>query len=295
MKRRQFIGVSSAGAASLLAGMAGRPAPDAKKISLPLPDQALHAPLPTDEYQHETFSGAELRQLKRQYEYDLYEDFLPFMEKFVIDHEYGGFMCTTDRDGTHINSDKSLWYEGRGIWVYSYLYNNLKRDSKYLEVARKSVEFVLKHKPSGDDFWPSAFSREGKAIGAPDTRTYGDLFVAQGLAEYGRASGDDAYLRLAKGIMDKCLRFYDRPDFWPEAVQSYLGKEVPLVQGARVQGPWFVLLNLSTGMLDYKSNPDVLAIADRCLDAIMNRHWNPDFDLNNEILNHDMSLETFSG
>jgi N-acylglucosamine 2-epimerase len=289
MKRRQFIGVSSAGAASLLAGIAGRPASDAKKISLPLPDQALHAPLPTDEYQHETFSAAELRQLKHQYEYDLYEDFLPFMEKFVIDHEYGGFMCTTDRDGTHLSTDKSQWYEGRGIWVYSYLYNNLKQDPKYLDVARKSVEFVLRHKPSGDAFWPSAFSREGKAIGAPDTRTYGDLFIAQGLAEYGKASGDDAYFRLAKEIMDKCLRFYDRPDFWPEAVQSYLGKEAPLVQGARVQGPWFVLLNLSTGMLDYQSDPNVLAIADRCLDAIMNRHWNPDFDLNNEILNHDLS------
>ena len=43
------------------------------------------------------------------------------MEKYVIDHVYGGFMCNTDRDGTNITQDKNTWYEGRGIWVYSFL------------------------------------------------------------------------------------------------------------------------------------------------------------------------------
>ncbi|MCX6576936.1 MAG: AGE family epimerase/isomerase, partial [Candidatus Aminicenantes bacterium] len=236
MKRREFIGLSSAGAAALLAGTTSYGGTGSKTIPLAASAQTLQAPLPTDEYVQAAFSPAELRQLRRQYEYDLYEDFLPFMEKFVIDHEYGGFLCATDRDGTHVSTDKSQWYEGRGIWVYSYLYNNLKRDPKYLEVARKSVEFILKHKPSGDGLWPSAFSREGKAIGVPDTRTYGDLFVAHGLAEYGRATGDDTCLKLAKETMLKCLRLYDRPDFWPEAAQSYLGKDAPLVPGARVQG-----------------------------------------------------------
>jgi mannose/cellobiose epimerase-like protein (N-acyl-D-glucosamine 2-epimerase family) len=289
MKRRDFISLTSAGAASLLAGTSGCGGPGEITIPLAASAQTLQAPLPTDEYVQAAFSPAELRQLRRQYEYDLYEDFLPFMEKFVIDHEHGGFMCTTDRDGTRISTDKSQWYEGRGIWVYSYLYNNLKREPKFLDVARKCVEFMLKHKPSGDGLWPSAFSREGNAIGAPDTRTYGDLFVAHGLAEYGRATGDDTCLKLAKETMLKCLRLYDHPDFWPEAAQSYLGKEAPLVPGARVQGVWFVLLNLATGMLDYQSDPDILAVADRCLDAIMNHHWNPDFELNNEILNHDLT------
>jgi N-acylglucosamine 2-epimerase len=289
MKRREFISLTSAATASLLTGTDGCGAPAAKTIPLQPSAQSRHAPLPRDEFNKEILTPAELYQLRLQYEHDLYEDFLPFMEKYVIDHENGGFMCTTDRDGTRISTDKSQWYEGRGIWVYSYLYNHLKKDPKFLEVARKSVEFMLNHKPSGDDLWPSAFSREGKAIGAPDTRMYGDLFVAHGLAEYGTATGENAYFNLAKETMLKCLRFYDRPDFWPEAAQSYLGKEAPLVPGARVQGVWFVLLNLATAMLECHSDPDVLAVADRCLDAIMNRHWNPDFELNNEILNHDLT------
>ena len=76
-----------------------------------------------------------LEELREQYRYDLFDDFLPFLDKFVIDHEHGGFMCNTDRDGTNITKNKRAWYEGRGIWVYSFLYNNFEPNPKYLEIA----------------------------------------------------------------------------------------------------------------------------------------------------------------
>jgi len=288
MKRREFIAAASAGGAALLTEFSGCAKPPAGSVS-ESPPPPLHAPLPTDEFRQETFSPAELKQLKKQYEYDLFEDFLPFMDKHVIDREYGGFMCTADRDGKTLSTDKSTWYEGRGMWVYSYLYRTLNPDPKFLEVARKSAEFILRHKPDGDNLWPSSFSREGKPLGAPDTRTYGDMFVAQGLAEYAGAANNEALWETAKGIVLKCLRLYDKPDFWPEAAQSYLGKEAPLTPGARVLGPWFVLLSTSSRMLEYRNDPDLLHVADRCLEAIMNRHHNPEFDLLNEIINHDLS------
>jgi len=291
MKRRKFLTAVPAGGAALWTGFAGRPRTETKAAAQAA-EPLLHAPLPTDEFKPEAFSPAELRQLEKQYEYDLFQDFLPFMDKHVIDHRYGGFMCTTDRDGTNLSTDKSLWYEGRGIWVYSFLFQNLGGDPKFLEVARKSVDFILKHKPDGDGLWPSSFTREGKAVGAPDARTYGDMFVAAGLAEYARAAKDETLWKTAKEIVLKCLRLYDKPDFWPEAAQSYLGKEAPLTPGARVQGPWFVLLNTCSGMLEYKNDAELLGVADRCLDAIMNFHYNPEFDLINEIINHDLSRPT---
>jgi len=42
-------------------------------------------------------------------------------------------------------------------------------------------------------------------------------------------------------------------------------------------------------MLEQKPDPEVEAIADRSLEAIMHFHYNPEFGLNNELLNHDMS------
>ena len=288
MKRREFLTAASAGGSALLMGSPScqRSTKEPSAQSAPAP---LHAPLPTEEFKPETFSLAELQQIIKQYEYDLFQDFLPFMEKHVIDHQYGGFMCTADRDGTNLSTEKSTWYEGRGIWVYSFLYGRLDPNPKFLEVARKSAEFILKHKPAGDSLWPSSFTREGKALGAPDARTYGDMFVAAGLAEYARAAKNEALWKTAKEIMLKCLRLYDKPDFWPEAARSYLGPDAPLTPGVRVLGPWFVLLNTSSQMLEYENDAEILQVADRSLDAIMNFHYNPEFDLINEILNHDLS------
>ena len=95
-----------------------------------------------------------LRELRDQYRSDLFKDLLPFMEKYVIDPEFGGFRCNTDHLGNRLNDNKLSWFEGRGSWVYSFLYNNLRREQKYLDVARRSIDLILKTKPSGDELWP---------------------------------------------------------------------------------------------------------------------------------------------
>ena len=288
MNRRDFFGLSSAGAAVLLTGLHPACTDDPQE---PVPAAAFipHAPLASPEKGVELFTPAELRQIKRQYEYDLYEDFLPFMDKYVIDQDLGSFMCTVDRDGTRLSSDKSAWFTGRGIWVYAFLFNNLTHDPKHLEVARKAVDFILKSKPEGDGLWPSAFTREGEPKGAPDARTYGDLFIASGLAEFSVASGEPRFWDMAKAILLKCQRLYDRPDFAPEIVNDYRLPGTAPLPGARVQGVWFGTLSLATTLLTHRRDAEVLAVADRSVDAILNRHWNPEYRLNNEILEHDLS------
>ena len=131
MKRRKFLGVS-AGTGAFAAGLSCTREP-VEKIS--------PASLVTD---NGILAGKTLEQLRDEYRYWLFEDYLPFLDKHVIDHEYGGFMCNTDRDGTNLDKNKRTWYEGRGIWVYSFLYNEVDPDPNHLEVARKSVEFILK-------------------------------------------------------------------------------------------------------------------------------------------------------
>jgi mannose/cellobiose epimerase-like protein (N-acyl-D-glucosamine 2-epimerase family) len=282
MNRRAFLTASPAGAAALLAGLTDCKGPSNNEGSR-IPQATKSAT------ENGKLAGLTLADLKKQYEYDLFDDFLPFLDKHVIDHEYGGFMCNTDRDGTKITQNKNTWYEGRGIWVYSFLYNKLDPNPRHLEVAKKSVEFILKKRPPGDNLWPASFTRKGAPMGEPAKRVYGDLFVANGLAEYSKAAGDDKYRDMAKEIMLKCIKISDRPDYYPEAAQSYLGEDAPLLPGARVLGHWMVLLRLTTQMLESNSDSQLETVADRCVDAIMNHHYNPEFELINEIINHDLS------
>lgn len=234
-------------------------------------------------------AGLGLAELRAQYRRDLFEDFLPFMQKHIIDHEFGGFMCNADRDGTLKSTDKNSWFEGRGIWVYSFLYNHLANEEKYLQVARKSAEFVLRLQPAGDRLWPRLLTRAGKPKSAPARQVYGDLFIAEGLAELAVAMQAPEYREMAKAIVLKCMRLYDRDDYYPEIGMTYLGPRAPAFPGARVLGVWMVFLRVATQMLEKQSDPEIEQVARRCVQAITQHHYNPEFDLINELINHDHS------
>jgi mannose/cellobiose epimerase-like protein (N-acyl-D-glucosamine 2-epimerase family) len=274
MERREFIKTSLAGSAFGLSNCAVE----------------VKGEGPSRNEEQGKLAGLSLEQLRDLYRYYLFEDFLPFMDKHVIDHQYGGFMCNTDRDGTNLSGNKLTWFEGRGIWVYSFLYNNFARNEKHLEVARKSLQFILRLSPSGEDtLWAESFTREGKPLTPPATSIYGDLFIAEGLAEYARASGEWKHWDLAKRIILKCLRIYDRPDYEPNIVASYSGPKPFPFPGARIQGVSMLLIRTISQMLEMRPDEELEKIISRCAEVVLCAHYNPEFSLNNELLNHDFS------
>ena len=92
---------------------------------------------------------------------------------------WGGVCCSLGYDGARLNDEKFVWFQGRGLWVYSFLYNHLKADPAYLEVARKTKEFLLAHAPQPDGTWASKLSREGRVL-APESALYGRYFAIEG-------------------------------------------------------------------------------------------------------------------
>jgi N-acylglucosamine 2-epimerase len=276
MKRRSFF----ARTAGTAAGMAG--------IGMVSVKNAEAAPGTASVTDNGKLNGMTLQQILDQYRYDLFTDFIPFMDKYVIDHELGGFMCTVDRDGARISTDKTAWYEGRGIWTYSYLYNNVEPNPKHLEVARKSVEFLMKNRPSGDNPWPSGFNKDGAPSGGkPDI--YGDLFIANGLQEFSKSKGNEKYWDLAKEILIRRMKDFDSPDYDYMVTYAVAQGSPPPLKAPSVLGHWMVITDLTSQMLEKRADPEVEALSRRAVDAIMNKHFNPDFGLQNEVLNHDMS------
>jgi N-acylglucosamine 2-epimerase len=275
MERRRFLG-SSLGAAAILAELSSNAAGQRRR-QVPRAN-------PTN-----TLAGKTLVQLRDQYKRDLFGDFLPFMEKFVIDQQQGGFMCNADHYGRQLNQNKLSWFEGRGIWVYSFLYNNLAREQKYLDVARRSLGFILRIQPAGEELWPKEITRDGKTLASADGEIYGDLFIAEGLAEYSKASGERSHWDTAREVVLKCVRLYDRDDYRPTIGQTYLGPNAPPFPGARIQGVWMVLIRVVTQMLEMRADSELERVAQRSVDAITNHHYNPEFQLINELLNHDLS------
>jgi mannose/cellobiose epimerase-like protein (N-acyl-D-glucosamine 2-epimerase family) len=232
-------------------------------------------------------SELNLKKLRDTYMEALLGKFIPNMDNYVVDHELGGFMCSIDiRSKKLISTTKRAWFEGRGIWMYSFLYNTIEKKPRYLEIATKSKNFILKLLPKDGTYYISSFTKEGIPVGNVEGDIYGNLFVAEGLAEYSKAIGDKRYFDQAKDIILKAVERYDRPDF------TYAYKAENRLAGPRILGHWMILLSLSTQMLRQHADTEIRALADRCVDAIMNHHLNPEFKLLNEALAHDMSQLT---
>jgi len=238
--------------------------------------------------------GAEARldfaAMRGQYRKDLFEDYVPFHEKYVVDKEFGGFHCTVTPTGELVSTEKTAWYEGRGTWVFSFLYNQFGREQKYLDIAARSIKLIERSRPkSSEEMWPRALQRDGAPAGPPDPEVYSSLFIAEGMAEYSKAAKDAKYWEEAKQIVLRCVRHYDRPDYHPLIGRTYLGPEAPAFAGARVLGVWMVLLRATTQMLATRADAELQMVNDRCVDSILNHHHNPRFQLLNELINHDMT------
>lgn len=235
-----------------------------------------------------TIAGMSLQQIRDKYRKELFNNFIPNMDKYAIDHEYGGVMCSLNvSSGELANTNKTAWFVGRGMWVYSFLYNNLEKNPRYLEIARKSKDLLMKLQPTDDSFWPQSFTREGKPLSGPGD-IYGSLFVAEGLFEYAKASGEKQYREIAKKIIFNCVARYDQPDY-SYSIGSYF-RNAPQIQGPRVLGHWMIFLSLSTQMLIHEPDAELEKLAARSVDAIMKYHVNAEYGLTNEVINHDFSL-----
>ena len=130
----------------------------------------------------------------------LTDDILKFWLENAFDKENGGVFTSLDRDGTVYGTDKSVWFQGRALWVFSKAYNVIEKNPEYLKASKNIYEFL----PECTDTDGRMFfkvTEDGKEI---QKRRYyfSETFAAIGCAEYYRASGDVSALENAKKYFD---------------------------------------------------------------------------------------------
>ena len=72
----------------------------------------------------------------------LLEDVIPFWVRHGWDQLYGGVITSLDRDGSVLDTDKSVWFQGRAGWMFATLYNTVSPDPQWLEIAQSCVDFL---------------------------------------------------------------------------------------------------------------------------------------------------------
>ena len=133
----------------------------------------------------------------------LLENTLPFWRKHGVDHEYGGFITSLDLDGSIVDTDKSVWQQGRFTWFLGELFNNVDRNIEWLELAKHGIDFLDKYCFDPDDgrMW-FQLDREGRPI-RKRRYSYSESFAAIAYGEYAQASGNQQYAIKAKDTFQK--------------------------------------------------------------------------------------------
>ena len=76
------------------------------------------------------------------YKTELVNKILPFWLKNSIDYENGGIYTCLDREGNIYGTDKSVWFQGRALWVFSKAYSPIIAKPSYITIFEIDVQFL---------------------------------------------------------------------------------------------------------------------------------------------------------
>ena len=141
-----------------------------------------------------------------RYQDDLKENILPFWLKHGLDRVRGGVYTCVDRDGTLIDSTKSVWFQGRFGFICAYAYNNIEANEEWLRASKSCVDFIEQHCFDTDGRMYFEVTAEGKPV-RKRRYVFSECFAAIAMSEYSIASGDRSYAQKALTLFKQILHF----------------------------------------------------------------------------------------
>ena len=152
----------------------------------------------------------DFKSLSLQYRNELLDNVIPFWLTHSQDPNNGGYFTCLDRQGNIYDTDKFIWLQGRQVWMFSMLYNNVEKRREWLDCAIQGGEFLKKFGHDGNLNWYFSLTREGKPIIEP-YNIFSYTFATMAFGQLSKATGNDEYAEIAKKTFDIILSKRDNP------------------------------------------------------------------------------------
>ena len=161
------------------------------------------------------------------YKKTLYEDVLPFWEKYAPDEECGGFFtCFSGNGEKMLSTDKYIWSQGRMLYVLGKILSRGEISAERLafleKMGDKTAAFLMAHARLENGACTFLTDREGnkKLAGRVyDSSIYVDCFVIIGIATFAAYKKDRAMLAFATELYEhakaRCLSGNFNTDPYP--------------------------------------------------------------------------------
>ena len=170
------------------------------------------------------------------YKKDLTENIMPFWMKYGLDRENGGVYTCVDRDGSLMDTTKSVWFQGRFAFICSFAYNNVEKNQEWLDAAKSTLEFIEKHCFDEQGHMYFSVTAEGKPL-RKRRYVFSETFAAIAMSEYALATGDQHWAKRAIQVFEDTQRFLATPGFLPAKFEA----------DVKLQGHSIVMILINVG------------------------------------------------
>jgi len=164
-------------------------------------------------------SREEAARLAAFYRDTLLQDVMPFWLRHGLDREHGGILTALGRDGSILDTDKSVWFQGRAGWMFATLYNTVEQRPDWLEAALSCQEFSRRHCHDASGKMYFTVTREGRPL-RMRRYVFSESFAAISSAAIAKATGDDSSRQEAVRAFETYLKHSFTPGVMPPKFEA---------------------------------------------------------------------------
>ncbi len=197
---------------------------------------------------------------------DISNDIMPFWMRYGADPVHGGVFTCLDRDGTLMDSTKSVWFQGRFGYVCSLAYNRIEPRREWLDAARRTLEFIQNHCFDIDGHMFFAVTAEGQPL-RKRRYVFSECFAVAAMAEYALASGDTGWADKAAVLFRRMMTMIQTPGFLPDKyLFDSLGHSITMM-----------LINVALVLKQVCDDPALDEVIDNSVNKIEHCLMHPEF------------------
>lgn len=202
------------------------------------------------------------------YKKDLTENIMPFWMEYGLDRENGGVYTCVNRDGSLMDTTKSVWFQGRFAFICSFAYNNVEKNQEWLDAAKSTLEFIEKHCFDEQGHMYFSVTAEGKPL-RKRRYVFSETFAAIAMSEYALATGDQHWAKRAIQVFEDTQRFLATPGFLPAKFEA----------DVKLQGHSIVMILINVGSCIRKvvDDPKLTQQIDESIEKLKKYFIHPEF------------------
>ncbi|ADY12267.1 N-acylglucosamine 2-epimerase [Sphaerochaeta globosa str. Buddy] len=169
--------------------------------------------------------------LYQEYRHMLMDNILPFWLRYGLDRVHGGMYTALDRDGSLLDTDKSVWFQGRALWTFATAYRQVEQNKEYKMVCDSLVSFIEQNCfDPADGRMYFRVAKDGKPVIKRLRYVFSETFTILGFAAYSRAFNRPDYAQKAYDLLLKVEHYLLTPGLLvPKFDTPSLGFGLPMI------------------------------------------------------------------